>query len=133
MQQAGRVDVAFRLHRNEWNGTVTPQMVLRAVQPLGDPVPLPGVPADPVQSTAVGYRDAREGGVQVATVARLLAGGSDCAVVVADRARREQAIARALRPDRVGSASRALLEYGDPMAERFGELIALDPPADPEQ
>ena len=86
MQQAGRVDVAFRLHRNEWNGTVTPQMVLRAVQPLGDPVPLPGVPAEPAQSPASGYRDAREGGVQVATVARLLAGGSDCAVVVADRA-----------------------------------------------
>ena len=34
-----------------------------------------------------------------------------------------------------GSAPRrlALLEYGDPLAERFGELVALDPPADPEQ
>ena len=30
----GRHDVAFRLQRNEWNGTVTPQMVVRAVRPL---------------------------------------------------------------------------------------------------
>ena len=133
MQQARRVDVAFRLHRNEWNGTVTPQMVLRAVQPLGDAAPLPGVPAEPAQSSGSGYRDAREGGLQVATVARLLAGGSDCAVVVADRPRREQAIARALRPDRFGAASLALLEYGDPLAERFGELVVLDPPADAQQ
>jgi single-stranded-DNA-specific exonuclease len=133
MQQAGRVDVAFRLHRNEWNGTVTPQMVLRAVQPLGEPVPLPGLPAEPAHWTGSGYRDCRQGGVQVATVARLLAGGCDCAVVVADRARRERAIAKALRPDRFGAATLALVEYGDPAAERFGELVVLDPPADPEQ
>src|SRR5262249_30038636 len=42
LRGTGRHDVAFRLQRNEWNGTVTPQMVVRAVhtvERLEEPAP----------------------------------------------------------------------------------------------
>ena len=43
LRRPGRHDVAFRLQRNEWNGTVTPQMVVRAVHPLEPLIAIVGV------------------------------------------------------------------------------------------
>jgi single-stranded-DNA-specific exonuclease len=88
LRQSGRHDVAFRLQRNQWNGTVTPQMLVRAVRALDAQAPA----ADPRPSLAAGSGclvDARGQGTQIATIARLLAGGDDVLVVVAERARRQ--------------------------------------------
>src|SRR4029079_17583162 len=51
LRQSGRRhDVAFRLQRNQWNGTVTPQMLVRAVRTLDAQAPV----ADPRPSLGAG-------------------------------------------------------------------------------
>ena len=97
LQSGGRVDVAYRLGRNEWNGAVAAQMLLRAL------VALPELNVDPPQprgdrSHAAATVDLRGRGVQVATVARLAAAGEDVLVVVADRDRRRRMLRGPLSP-----------------------------------
>ena len=132
-----RADVAFRLPRNEWNGAVSAQMLLRAVRelpeltvrPAGAPAPV--APPEPGETI-----DPRGRGVQVATISRLAAGGEDVLVVVADRA---PAAAHAARRARARSGSAAaplvLAEHGEleRAAEGFAEVVVLDPPSGPEQ
>ncbi len=135
LRQPGRHDVAFRLQRNEWNGTVTPQMVIRDVCPLAAQAPA----ADPAPAGGMPGRgeliDARGRGAQVATIARLLAGGEDVMVIVAERARRAAMLSSILHPARFGDAGIALAEWNDlpRAASGFRELVVLDPPADAER
>jgi single-stranded-DNA-specific exonuclease len=131
LRGTGRRDVAFRLQRNEWNGTVTPQMVVRAVhtlEPQGEPAP-----PQPAAVAAVGCLvDARGQGTQIAIVSRLLAGGADVLVVVADRTRRRSMLGSVLHPARFGGGGIDVAEWDDlpGAASEFGEVVLLDPPAD---
>ena len=130
----GRHDVAFRLQRNEWNGTVTPQMVIRDVCPL--PARPPAAEPAPTATAVHGeLLDARGHGTQVATIARLLAAGEDVLVVVAERARRMAMLSSILHPARFGDAGVALAEWGElpRAADGFGEVVVLDPPPAAEQ
>jgi single-stranded-DNA-specific exonuclease len=128
----GARDIAFRLQRNEWNGTVTAQMVVCAVRPLPAEQPLPAARPSAADVRTCGLVDARGCGVQVATIARLLASGEDALVVVADRARRQAMTASELHPGRFGGGAIALAEWDEipAAAVGFGEVIVLDPPAD---
>jgi single-stranded-DNA-specific exonuclease len=138
----GRVDVVYRLQRNQWNGTVSPQMVLRAVTPTPAGLPLPS--HDPaLVAPGAGPRtprviDQRGRGVQISTIARLAAGGEPVLVLVADVRRRAAMLSGPLHPGRLGGGVVALASYRqaaelDRAAERFGRVVALDPPADPKQ
>ena len=134
LRSPGRHDVAFRLQRNQWNGTVTPQMVVRAVRALEPQAPA----AEPRPAHAHGggsLTDARGAGTQVATVARLLGAGEDVLVVVAERARRQSMLAGALHPGRFGSGGVALAEWDElpGAASGFAAVVLLDPPAGEEQ
>jgi single-stranded-DNA-specific exonuclease len=131
LRRPGRYDVAFRLQRNEWNGTVTPQMVIRDVCPL--PAQPPAAEPSPAGGALAGeVIDARGRGTQVATIARLLAAGEDVLVIVAERARRMAMLSSILHPARFGEAGVALAEWGElpRAAAGFGELVVLDPPPD---
>jgi single-stranded-DNA-specific exonuclease len=135
LSEAGRVDVAYRLQRNEWNGAVAAQMMLRAVAEvpeLAAPAPPPGSPPATTQPVAPAIVDHRGRGVQVATVARLVAGGDDVLLVVADCERRRRMLRGALAPGRFCGGSVRLVEYGElrEAASGYGAVVALDPPAD---
>jgi single-stranded-DNA-specific exonuclease len=134
LRAPGRHDVAFRLQRNQWNGTVTPQMVVRAVRTLEAEAPA----AEPRPHRAPGagsLTDARGAGTQVATIARLLGAGDDVLVVVAERARRQSMLAGALHPGRFGGGGIALAEWDElpAAAAGFAAVVLLDPPAREEQ
>jgi single-stranded-DNA-specific exonuclease len=140
LRAPGRMDVAFRVQRNQWNGSVTPQMVLRAV--AAAPAGLPaaerdprGVPAGEAARRA-GVVDARGAGVQIATIARMAAAGEPVLVLVADARRRAAMLTGPLHPARLGGGAIALASYADAAdlgdaAARFARVVALDPPADP--
>jgi single-stranded-DNA-specific exonuclease len=132
LRAPGARDVAFRLQRNEWNGTVTAQMVLCAVRALPAEQPLPAPRPSRNGTRTSGLLDARGAGVQVATITRLLAAGEDVLVVVADRARRLAMTASELHPGRFGGGGIALAEWHElpTAAAGFGEVVVLDPPAD---
>ncbi len=138
LRAAGRFDVAYRLQRNEWNGSVSPQMVLRSVVPVIDQ-PLPASCADPAvpggDGPTAGYVDERGRGVQVATVTRLIAAGEQVLVLVADAERRAGALTGVLHPGRFGHGGVAMAEYAEATdrAVGFRHVVALDPPADPDQ
>jgi len=136
LRRAGRADVAFRLSRNEWNGAVSAQMLLRGVREL------PELTVDPPPHTTAAPPvlrgetiDLRGRGVQVATIARLAAGGEDVLVVVADRHRRRRMLRGVLAPERFGGGTLVLAEHGelDHAAKGFAEVVVLDPPSGPEQ
>jgi single-stranded-DNA-specific exonuclease len=138
----GRMDVAYRVQRNQWNGAVSPQMVLRAVTPSPAGMPPPG--HDPRSVPACGTPrlarviDDRGGGVQIATIARLAASGEPVLVLVADALRRAPMLCGPLHPGRLGNGTIALTTYEeaallDDAPARFGRVVALDPPADPQQ
>ena len=135
LRRPGRHDVAFRLQRNEWNGTVTPQMVIRDVCAL--PAQAPAAEPSPAAGAAMAGEliDARGRGTQVATIARLLAAGQDVLVVVAERARRAAMLSSVLHPARFGEAGIALAEWSElPRgASGFNEVVVLDPPPDAER
>jgi single-stranded-DNA-specific exonuclease len=177
-----RFDVAYTLQRNEWNGAVAPQMHLRAAvaAPVDEP-PLPGAcrsacdatctlragggavlaaAVEPLPPGGGAVHDRRNAGAQIATVARLLAGGERVLLVVADVARRRAMLRGALHPGRFGARAaylfsrrcapealrRRLEEVGEEPAlaladydalaalpgllRRFPQVVALDPPPD---
>ncbi len=134
LREQGRHDVAFRLQRNEWNGSVTPQMVVREVARL-ETHAAAAEPAPEHEAVAGELIDVRGRGVQIATIARLVAAGEDVLVVAADRNRRRAMLAGVMHPDRFGGGGIALCEWNDlpAAAAGFGELVVLDPPADAAQ
>jgi single-stranded-DNA-specific exonuclease len=134
LRAPGRHDVAFRLQRNEWNGTVTPQMVIRDVCALPAQPPA----ADPARGHTAAQGallDERGRGTQIATIARLLAAGEDVLVVVAERVRRMAMLSSVLHPVRFGDAGVGLAEWAElpRAAEGFAEVVVLDPPPDAER
>jgi single-stranded-DNA-specific exonuclease len=152
-----RYDAAVRLELNEWNGTVEPRLVLRALCPtepgecrpvLEEPpfmdafmrelepggAPSPGPVGPPVRTV----RDRRgEGFAGVA--GDLLSSGETVLVVCADAARRRAGlelvvggIARAVATDPDVDCL-ALASWDDvladpPLASRYRHVVALDPP-----
>ena len=132
----GRYDVAYRIQPNRWNGAVTPQMLLRAVAP--SPSGLESPPGElPTRGGACVARvhDQRGGGVQIATIARYLAAGEPLLVLVADVRRRSAMLTGPLHPERLGGGPVALATYAElgELAEPPARVVALDPPADPDQ
>jgi single-stranded-DNA-specific exonuclease len=139
LRAGSRHDVAYRLSRNEWNGAASVQMLVRAVGATPE-----GIPATAVDAAAVAadlapaparVEDARGRGVQVATIARLIAAGERVMVLVADGRRRRGMLGGPLEPTRLGTGSVVLAEYAQAaqIAEpelRFGAAVALDPPSD---
>lgn len=139
------VDATFRLERNEWQGAVTPRLLLRHAVPCSPgPIELVGEDGDYLervfaaldeplagsvpQATVPGRlassitRDRRGRGI-AGTIAGLLAGGESVLVVVADAPARE----RHLR-DRLGGF--ALCSYaGRATAPACDHVVLLDPPA----
>jgi single-stranded-DNA-specific exonuclease len=132
----GRYDVAYRIQRNSWNGSVTPQMLLRDVAPTpaGLEAPADGLPA-PRSGCVPRVHDQRGGGVQIATIARYLAAGEPLLVLVADAGRRSAMLTGPLHPERLGGGPVRLAAYAelDGMEEPPARVVALDPPADPDQ
>ncbi len=141
LEAPGRFDVAYSIQRNEWNGAVSPQMVLRdaAPTPIGGATPA----HDPLLvAGAAGVRpaviDDRGHGVQITTIARMAAASEPVLVLVADVARRAAMLAGPLDPMRFGGGSIALSDYAQAaalpgLAERFRRVVALDPPANAEE
>jgi single-stranded-DNA-specific exonuclease len=139
LRAGGRHDVAYRLARNEWNGAASVQMLVRAVgaTPAGIPVAAlaaAAVAAD-LDAAPASVEDARGRGVQVATIARLIAAGERVVVLVADAPRRRGMLGGPLEPTRLGTGSVVLAEYADAAQIdqpelRFGAAVALDPPSD---
>ena len=135
LREGGRFDVAYRLSRNEWNGAASAQMLVRAVAPVVDgPEPVPHVNGMRDAAACGSVEDARGGGLQIATVARLVAAGEPVLILVADVVRRAGMLRGVLRAERLGSGWVELAEYGpadaDRIASRFHHVVALDPPAD---
>ena len=139
LRAGGRQDVAYRLSRNEWNGAASVQMLVRAVGAVPDGLPVTALDAAavaPDQAPAPArVEDMRGRGVQVATIARLVAAGERVMVLVADTRRRRGMLGGPLAPARLGTGAVALAEYAEAARiadpERcFGAVVALDPPAD---
>ncbi len=139
LRAGGRHDVAYRLSRNEWNGAASVQMLVRAVGATPEGIPTSALDACAVAAdlapAPARVEDARGRGVQVATIARLIAAGERVVVLVADAARRRGMLGGPLEPTRLGTGSVVLAEYAEAaqIAEpelRFGAAVALDPPSD---
>jgi len=135
LRSDGRFDVAYRLSRNEWNGSASAQMLVRAVAPVVEGAdPIPHVNGARPAAASAGVEDSRGGGVQIATVARLVAAGEPALVLVADARRRARMLRNVLRAERLGSGWVELAEYetadADRIAARFHHVVALDPPSD---
>ena len=132
-----RHDVAYRIQRNEWNGAVTPQMILRGV--VATPTGLPAAPHDPLSVADRGLGrakvvDERGHGVQITTIARMAAAGEPVLVLVADVARRKAMLTGPLDPCRFGEGAITLADYAQAaaipdLAQRYARVVALDPPA----
>jgi single-stranded-DNA-specific exonuclease len=128
-----RHDVAYRLRRNDWNGAASAQMQIRAVAPATAVAPPRMSAARPLPCTP-GVEDQRAGGLQVATIARLVAAGEPVAVLVADAPRRTSMLNGPLDPGRLGAGTLTLVEYRsadpDTLCAAVAHVVALDPPAD---
>jgi hypothetical protein len=114
-------------------------MLVRAVGaapdgPSPDARPVAAVPADlPPGRAAV--EDLRGRGVQIATIARLVAAGEGVLLLVADTERRRRMLGGPLQPGRLGTGSIVLADYAEAALvtdpeRRFGAAVALDPPCD---
>ncbi len=140
------VDATFRLERNFWNGAVEPRLVLGHARPCGpDPIEVLGEPADylaavleelardpsapaPVVARARTVLDHR-GHSPLAVLRDAGAAGGEVLAVCADAPRRLAGLG-----SRTGGF--ALISYDalgiDPaVAERYAQLVALDPPSIP--
>jgi single-stranded-DNA-specific exonuclease len=139
LRTGGRHDVAYRLSRNEWNGASSVQMLVRAVGAAPDgpspaPVPVAAVAADCAPGKAA-VEDMRGRGVQIATIARLVAAGERVLLLVADADRRRRMLGGPLEPARLGTGTIVLADYAEAALVtepecRFGAAVALDPPCD---
>lgn len=141
-------DAVVRLERNEWNGTVEPRVVLRALcesgggrpelveEPLWDAIARERE-ADPKEWGAAtpdgarrGVEDRRGGGV-AALLVDLVASGERVAVVCADARRRAPALAR-ITSGPVAVVSWDCLAARPALASSYGHLVTLDPPPGPQ-
>jgi single-stranded-DNA-specific exonuclease len=146
-----RCDAAVQLELNEWNGTVEPRLVVRALCPTerGSCTPLRAeppfmevvireldgsglqAPRPPDGPPARAIRDRRgEGFAGVA--GDLLSSGESVAIVCADSTRRREGLEQVIGgigPAAFGSWD-DLLEEPE-LARPFGHLVALDPPIYP--
>jgi single-stranded-DNA-specific exonuclease len=140
----GPHDLALRLERNSWNGTVEPRVVLRALcstrpgtlRVLGEDAPfwerlrleLEG-PPDAVEGRGE-IRDRRGGGF-AGVAADLLTSGEPVLVAVADVPRRRTSLEELLAgldADGLPVASWSALQRGPAIVSGFEHLVALDPP-----
>jgi single-stranded-DNA-specific exonuclease len=154
-----RHDVAVRLELNEWNGTVEPRLVLRAICPTERATCAPARPDEPFLPAfeeALGARDAatpsagrrrlrdRRGEGFAGVVGDLVSSGERVLVVCADVSRRLDGLESLVagiaarvrttdgRPcEGLTVASWADLEADPVLAEPFAHLVAFDPPAWP--
>jgi len=153
-----RHDAAVRLELNEWNGTVEPRLVLRALCPSepGECRPVVAerpfmdaferaldadpAPASPPGGPAVRRVSDRRGEGFAGVAGDLLSSGEAVAIVCADVSRRRAGldevlggIAQAARADDGAECRPALVSWeelrADPgVARPFRHLLALDPP-----
>jgi single-stranded-DNA-specific exonuclease len=141
-------DATFRLERNVWNGAVEPRLLLRHAAPcapatielLGEPAAdgwLAAALTLPVATTSLGEAGPsrtlldRRGEGATAVLADLVAGGEPVLALCAHVPRRLAGLA-----SRVGGfalCSHATLARTPELAQRFRHLVALDPPALPEE
>jgi single-stranded-DNA-specific exonuclease len=137
-------DATFTLELNEWNGAVEPRLVLRHAQPPAPAaIELVGEPADPVAAAlaeieaplpvagatarAPGVPRDRRGGGAAGTLAALVASGEPVLVACADARRR-----RGHLEGRLGGFALAAwpaIERDPGLLQRYGHVVALDPPA----
>jgi single-stranded-DNA-specific exonuclease len=136
-------DAAVRLELNRWNGTVEPRVVLRALcrvdpgacEVLGESEDFWGELAtvpDPWSALDTGpplreLRDRRGQGFAGVT-GDLVSSGEPTLVVCADVARRRGALERVLGSRVAPLVSWSSLAAEPALAERFGHVVALDPP-----
>ena len=141
-------DATFRLERNSWNGAVEPRLRLRHARPC-DPAPIEvlGEPAPDAWMAAVLQATGREeehasepqqrtvidrrGEGALAIVRDLCAGEGEVLVLVADVSRRIAGLR-----ERIGGfalCSHAALSCDPALAQRFEHVVALDPPAHPDE
>jgi single-stranded-DNA-specific exonuclease len=138
-------DLALRLERNRWNGTVEPRVVMRALCPtrpgelrvLGeegsfwerlDRALAAASPASP--GPARPPRDSRGQGF-TGIVGDLLSSGESVLVAVADVARRRdslESLVAGLSPDGLDVVAWETLAAHPDLAASFDHLVALDPP-----
>ena len=136
----GRHDVAFRLQRNAFNGSVSAQMVLRAIEPATGRggAEFPAAVAATTRGAQAGTLDRRGLGLQYSTLVRLLCSGESVLLVCAHAGRRRELLASVLDPVRwlsdAGAGRLAIADYPE-LAERPPQIlpdhvVALDPPVD---
>lgn len=147
-------DAVFRLERNSWNGAVEPRLLLRHATPtapapidvLGEPTPEGWLTAVFAELDALAGQDPpaatpgaspvrtvldRRGEGATAVLTDLVASGETVLAVCADVPRRLPGLAA-----RVGGfalCSYASLGRAPQLAEDFVHIVALDPPAHPDE
>jgi len=142
-------DATFRLERNSWNGAVEPRLRLRHAQPsvparievVGEPAPgawlaavlAPSTIAVPPTSPGEAGRTLidRRGDGAVAVLRELADPGASVLAVVADVPRRIGGL-----QERVGGfalTSHAALARDPALLDSFEHVVALDPPAHPDE
>ena len=139
------VDATFRLERNFWNGAVEPRLVLGHARPcapesievLGEPVDyllvaLGEPELDPVPEPALPNARTvldRRGHSPLAVLRDAAAAGGEVLAVCADAPRRLSGLGARAGGFVLISYHALVLEPG--IGERFAQLVALDPPAGP--
>jgi hypothetical protein len=140
-------DATFRLERNSWNGAVEPRLRLRHAAPtapgsielLGEHAPGAWLDAvldarpQPPGSTRHGARtliDRRDDGA-LAVLHELVATGEPVLAIVSDVPRRIGGLAE--RTGGFALCSYAALARSPEVATGFEQLVALDPPAHPDE
>jgi single-stranded-DNA-specific exonuclease len=140
-------DATFRLERNSWNGAVEPRLRLRHAAPtmpasiatVGEPAP------ETWLATVLGHADARgSAGVvgerivvdrrdesALAVLRELTAEAGSVLAVVTDVPRRIAGLAE--RAGGFSLCSHAALERVPELVEEFEHVVALDPPAHPDE
>ena len=146
-------DATFRLERNFWNGAVEPRLVLGHARPCApDAIEMLGEPEDyvgaalaeldlapdgwtdgtgvPAPATAARNVIDRRGHSPLAVLCDAVSAGGEVLVVCADAPRRRSGLSA--RTGGFALISYHALARDRRIGERFVQLVALDPPADPE-
>jgi single-stranded-DNA-specific exonuclease len=138
--ESGRVDVAGRVERNDWNGTSSVQIVARSVTEVPELAPAEGMCATPCDATCADRRRGPRSQMQPAAAAehavhdrrnrgsyaelvRLAAAGDGLLIVCADVSRRRAMLAGPLHPRRLGLDGAVLLSdrcADEALASRLG-------------
>jgi hypothetical protein len=123
--ESGRLDIACRIERNDWNGSSSVQLVARSVTEVPELAPATGVcasacdatcgerrgtprPEAPAAAAEQVLHDLRDRGAY-AELVRLAAAGGSLLVVCADVSRRRAMLAGPLHPRRLGLDAAVLL------------------------